>query len=704
MPSVAFKMADQQRVFDARPDRIDMRDMDYRPPLRNLPDSCPSAEHLNKYLPLYRQHRMLLDQGAEGACTGFGLAAVINYLKWERWLIEDGKGNPPEKVSPRMLYQNAKLYDEWQGEDYEGSSCRGAMKGLHKHGVCHEAFWPYLVAGKPGQPRPQWAENAIETPLGAYYRIGTDWLVALQAAIFETHALYVAGDVHDGWNLGKAGSIEKAVIKPASKTSKRGGHAFALVGYNADGFIVQNSWGEKWGYHGFALLPYADWVANGYDAWVLALGARINVASSPISKSTGALAELARVPDLTRGPAIVRGPAGSSQLAARLEPWTTDQAAPHTLIIGHQGKVERQMVAASDGMAEIDLVMAALEASFKKGQRRVALYAHGGLNSQNAGLKRARRLGPWFAANRIHPVFLVWRTGILECFSDMAIIAAKKLFNSENAAPRAAGWFDRIVDAMQEKVDKSFEVVARDVIIKAAWDNMKERAALASDSGGAMTRIAEHLDALLAKYPDAELHLLGHSAGAILHGNFLDQMRGGGLKAKSCHLWAPACTVDFAVDHYGEAFKDGALKPEATYIGRLSDDNERKDPCGGPLYSKSLLYLISRALEPQHKTPVLGQDIARKEFRALAKREGVFHESTFGTLAAWDRIAEKVKFDPAVASENVPMRIVEGKVKAEDANHGSFDNNLDAVDLALARIQGKSGKKPDMPVTDLTGF
>ena len=47
-----------------------------------------------------------------------------------------------ERISARMLYQNARLYDEWKGEDYEGSSCRGAMKGFHKHGVCTEKFWP----------------------------------------------------------------------------------------------------------------------------------------------------------------------------------------------------------------------------------------------------------------------------------------------------------------------------------------------------------------------------------------------------------------------------------------------------------------------------------------------------------------------------------------------------------------------------------
>ncbi|MCS5945203.1 hypothetical protein LNP25_01220 [Klebsiella variicola subsp. variicola] len=51
------------------------------------------------------------------------------------------------------------------------------------------------------------------------------------------------------------------------KPTKTGGHAFALVGFNRDGFIVQNSWGTEWGCGGFAVLSYADWLTNAMDAW-----------------------------------------------------------------------------------------------------------------------------------------------------------------------------------------------------------------------------------------------------------------------------------------------------------------------------------------------------------------------------------------------------------------------------------------------------
>ena len=179
------------RKFDARPDRIDFRDLLYRARLISLPDRYPSEELIAEYLPKYRS--LVLNQDDTGWCTGFGLAAVVNYLRWELALREHLEGprkkkvfKAPERISARMFYQNARLYDEWKGEDYEGSSCRGAMKGFHKHGVCSEAKWPnFEKDNQPGKPRDGWAESAPHTPLGAYYRIDGKSLVDMQSAIFE---------------------------------------------------------------------------------------------------------------------------------------------------------------------------------------------------------------------------------------------------------------------------------------------------------------------------------------------------------------------------------------------------------------------------------------------------------------------------------------------------------------------------------------
>src|SRR5690606_27472221 len=101
--------------------------------------------------------------------------------------------------SARMFYEMAKRYDEWPGETYDGSSARGAMKGWHKHGVCAETCWPYDPK-KPDRELSQTrALDALNRPLGAYYRVNHRDLVAMHSAITEVGVLFATATVHEGW-------------------------------------------------------------------------------------------------------------------------------------------------------------------------------------------------------------------------------------------------------------------------------------------------------------------------------------------------------------------------------------------------------------------------------------------------------------------------------------------------------------------------
>ena len=220
--------------------------------LVEVPRALPLADYQKVRVPI-------LDQGSEGACTGFGLATVINYLL--RALALERAAS----VSPRMLYEMARRYDEWPGETYEGSSARGAMKGWHKHGVCSEKRWPYDDSGAEGLTRKR-SEEAVQHPLGAYYRVNHRDLICMHAAMTEVGILYATAQVHTGWdNVGKDGFI-------AADGAITGGHAFAIVGFDSVGFWIQNSWGTKWGKGGFARVTYDDWLTNGTDVWVARLG------------------------------------------------------------------------------------------------------------------------------------------------------------------------------------------------------------------------------------------------------------------------------------------------------------------------------------------------------------------------------------------------------------------------------------------------
>ena len=249
-----------QRTLNVRNDAADYRDLLYRPALINVPAEQPVDSMRRLNVPV-------LDQGAEGSCTGFGLATVIHYLLRQRPGMPDFT-----QVSPRMLYECAQTYDEWAGDDYEGASCRGAIKGWSHHGVCSEELWPY----KDGDSsegltmlNPEREKDANDRPLGAYYRVNKRDLAHMHAALTETSVLYASAETHSGWDRPLIhGSIP-------FRSDKQGGHAFAIVGYDREGFWIQNSWGTKWGDGGFARIQYNDWLRNGKDVWVCRLGAPV---------------------------------------------------------------------------------------------------------------------------------------------------------------------------------------------------------------------------------------------------------------------------------------------------------------------------------------------------------------------------------------------------------------------------------------------
>jgi len=59
------------RKLDARPDLADFRDQMYEPTLVEVSQEIPLAEYRRVKVPI-------LDQGQEGACTGFALATVAH--------------------------------------------------------------------------------------------------------------------------------------------------------------------------------------------------------------------------------------------------------------------------------------------------------------------------------------------------------------------------------------------------------------------------------------------------------------------------------------------------------------------------------------------------------------------------------------------------------------------------------------------------
>ena len=676
-------------------DPVDVRDLPYRPPLMSLPSEYPKDEVVAKLFPKYRQ-RLVLDQGDEGACTGFGLACVVNYVRFNQCKTDVERKNL-ESVSPRMIYELARRYDEFEGYDYEGSTCRGALKGWHKHGVCYEQDWPYATGGYPTNPA--WATRALDTTLGVYYRIERKNLVDMQAAIYDVGAVFVSAQVHSGWDLkirnigaekrklatGKQsaklehGSLARIVYKRGI-TKRDGAHSFAVVGYNRFGFVVQNSWGLAWGTDGFAVLSYDDWLDNAMDAWVATLGV-------PGVVNNAAVANFGHVATQTRNAAPRKSLAGST---AKSEP-PEDVAARHSIVLDQGNVVQCSSTDLLQPMGLGDVANAwprqwfeQWKASHPKEPPRLVIYAHGGLNSQDEGLKRAREMARPFLDNGCYPIFLVWKTGLLETLESI------RKERESGELSELAGNF--ITDATDWAVEKFFRTFGgRDV-----WREMKQSAKKANEPEGGLTQFASTLQDLKVLLPSLEIHVIGHSAGSILLAPFVCALRARRIPISSAHLFAPACTVQLAnecwLPNVGKL--DMSTFKFPLYMSMLQDALETRDNTAY-IYRKSLLYLVARAFEEKTGTPLFGMDHTWDRSNLEYPWNG--DEETLQTLALFDRtVAELAGPDSLERDPQVVDPVVYTKTDATGkpisssgvgAAHGSFDGDTSVIARTIQRIR-----------------
>lgn len=198
-------MAENLPVLDWRP-RFDERSRAFRV-------AAPAAPKLRKAT---WRHGPVLDQKSEGACVGFAAAQNLQSTKRPQQL---GDGN---EVA-RAVYHGAQKIDEWEGEDYSGTSVLAGMKYLHDTGRVLRYNWAF-------------GSN------DALYALS--WRGPVQVGVWWYSGM---------WDTDTAGFLHV--------TGQRvGGHSTLLSAIDPAGQFVTitNSWGPGWGRNGQAKLSFAD--------------------------------------------------------------------------------------------------------------------------------------------------------------------------------------------------------------------------------------------------------------------------------------------------------------------------------------------------------------------------------------------------------------------------------------------------------------
>jgi hypothetical protein len=278
-------------------DWVDLRDLRYQPSLAVLPDQL--IPKVGSGWPGFA----IRNQGESNTCVGHALANLIDLQRRQKW---QGNGADAARsvdiVSADMLYETAAYHDEYpdlekelrdtaqkpDGKPRMGvRSLRSAIKAFYHHGVCRDHptgtpppadCWQSDFDRADRAARPQRLPTVAQTKaaraisLGAYYRL-EPVLNDYHAALNDTGGILVSAQVHRGWHAPFEPNTS-AIADHAYEFT--GNHAFVIVGYDARGFLVLNSWGDEWGGYqglkGVALWPYADWAETVIDGWVLRLG------------------------------------------------------------------------------------------------------------------------------------------------------------------------------------------------------------------------------------------------------------------------------------------------------------------------------------------------------------------------------------------------------------------------------------------------
>lgn len=184
----------------------------------------------------------VLDQGIYSTCVAHAIATAMAYCEFKLGY------NTCSDFSRGFIYANRRK-DDWQGE---GMMTRQALKNLNHDGDClYESFtynntYPYCHNKLLAREK-ELKAKASPYKIVNYFRCYGE--LEVKTAIMTLGAVVVAMPVY------KFG-LHAEVQVPTRDDVEDGRHAMCCVGWDKTGWIIQNSWGKKFGNDGFCHIPY----------------------------------------------------------------------------------------------------------------------------------------------------------------------------------------------------------------------------------------------------------------------------------------------------------------------------------------------------------------------------------------------------------------------------------------------------------------
>ncbi len=195
------------------------------------------------------------DQGTQGSCAAFAVVSVFEYM------LKTGGEKITSNLSEAFVYYNVRKKDDKQMED-SGSSVYDTINAIHDLGVCTEELCPYLETDYTTEPTQPAYVDALQRTIATAKSItltgDTDRNVRdIKSALADGYPVIVSLRICNSFNATK-GFVKKPSAEEILQESQ-GSHAMVVCGYSDKEkfFIVRNSWGTKFGDHGYCYIPYS---------------------------------------------------------------------------------------------------------------------------------------------------------------------------------------------------------------------------------------------------------------------------------------------------------------------------------------------------------------------------------------------------------------------------------------------------------------
>jgi C1A family cysteine protease len=245
---------------------------DHRDRIYNLERTVRRAVVLPPVCSLRSEMPPVYNQLELGACTGNGVAAVLEH-------VESKQGQGSVTPSRLFIYYGERGIEGTVNED-SGAQIRDGIKVVASEGAPPETDWPYEISKFAEKPPAKAYEDAKQHEAIQYLRVlpgaaGSPIRTPILEGLPVVFGFSVPALFEGAWD-----PATQYLPLPTAGEKSIGGHCTVVVGWDfslkrfpVNVFEIRNSWGHEWGDEGYFWMD-AQWLSEpslglSSDFWVI---------------------------------------------------------------------------------------------------------------------------------------------------------------------------------------------------------------------------------------------------------------------------------------------------------------------------------------------------------------------------------------------------------------------------------------------------